>query len=294
MAENRDKIKYAGLFIGCLIVTTASLAQEVAVRAAAAFARKPHTFTTITRYSSVQTKVLELADKAKVSIFTDWDDTINAPGAWRQTTYDGAPVCETTKRMLLEHEVDSALRDEDTAAIIATWKSQNVPVLVTTARPPIIDIKLRKYAQESDIHPNLMDIRMADQPDIIDYTTINHHISYILKNCDPARLREKTAKKITTMSEHSGIDLRGQTDLRHTVIKNYNGHLLTYHDGYAFIGHTKGPNMLHLIQDIKIEPGHLIIVDDSPRAIGSYLEADVITGFEQLGYTLHLMHYPIH
>lgn len=288
------KLKYFLPVFIFSIFGTISHTQELALRAATAFANKAHTFATISRYAGVQAKVHNLLEKQKqVIVCSDWDDTITSPGAWHQKFNDGKWVCPTSKRMLLENEVDSHLREPEISDIITDWRNQNIPVLITTARPPIIDTKLTKYAKQHNLHPNLMDARLPDNPEQIDYDTIQGHISTILKHLDSDILLEKTAKKIDRMSQQSRIDLRGQKDLQQsTVIKNYDGHILTYHDSYAFIGHNKGPNFLRLIQDIELPQGDLVIVDDSPKAIGSYLNPHVITGFEEAGYTLHLMYYP--
>lgn len=289
---------YKKLWLGIIVIGYAFLgsslpAHELAVRATSAFSRKPHTFTTITQYAAVHSKVLELSKSANVSVLTDWDDTINAPGAWRQKKYDGSWVCSHSKRMLLEHEVDTLLRDQETPEIIQSWKRHKIPVLVTTARPPVIDVKLKKYALQLKMHSDLMNIRLPHADEEIDYLTINQHISSILNTFNSEKLKSKTEKKVNAMIAWSGINLKDQPNLDYSVIKTFGQHLLAYHNGYAFIGHNKGAHMLQLLQEVQLSPGHLVIVDDSPRAIGSYLEAEVIKGFEELGYTLHLMHYPI-
>lgn len=284
------KIKY--FFIGLLLSHPLAVAQDLASVAEVAFTDTNHTFTVISGYSEVAAKVADLSS-APVSVLTDWDDTVNAPGAWHQKFYDGSWVCPTTKRMLLESEVDGMLRDSDTVSIIQSWKTDSIPVLVTTARPPVIDAKLTKYAANRNLHKNLMDARTTTNPDQIDYDTIKAISLNIFRELGRTTLTEKVAKKITAMSLQSGIDLRGQENLMHTVIEDHNNHMLVYQDGYAFIGHDKGPNMLHLVSEIGLTPGHLVIIDDSSRALISYLDTGIVAGFEELGYTLHLLHYPV-
>lgn len=294
----RQNIKRAKtVLLGILLFTTAN-ASDLALQASHLFSGKSHTFTTISAYRDVAHKVLSLPNDNKKVILTDWDDTINSsgiiPGAWHQRKRDKSWVCETTKRMLLEHEVDGNLRDGDSPNIIQTWREQEIPVIVTTARPSIIDTHLITYAQKFDLHDNLMDARLSDNPDQIDYKTIGNIVFQITQKLEQDTLLSEITAKINRMSQQSGINLRGQIGIpSHHILKEHNGSMLTYQDGYAFVGHTKGPNVLHIIEEVVKGPVDLVIVDDSPTALGSYLDQQVIEAYEKIGYTLHLMHYPV-
>ena len=70
-------------------------------------------------------------------------------------------------------------------------------------------------------------------------------------------------------------------------------HVYSYLDGFAFIGHEKGPGLLKLMPALNLPKGHHVIVDDSARALGSYLDESVLKSFEDQGYTLHILHYPM-
>lgn len=280
----------------CILYTQPLLSQDLASKAIKLFTGSPHTFATITSYVEVAEKTEFLRGSGEnVAVLSDWDDTINqTPGAWWQKNHDGSWFCPHTKRFRLEHEVDHTLRHPEAASIIQRIRSRNITFMVTTARPPVIDTVLNTMAQDMNIHPNLMDARQAGNPDLIDYDEIHKGIYKLLSDMEQTELLGLTKVKISTMSQTSGIDLSGQ-DLAlsgHIVVID-DHHVYSYHDGFAFIGHNKGPGMLKLLPTLRLPKGHLVIVDDSARALGSYLDEAIIKSFEDQGYTLHLLHYPV-
>ena len=278
------------------VSTSSILAQDLAAKAAKAFASRAHTFRTITSYAEVEGATERLRGHSKsVSVLSDWDDTLNqTPGAWWQKNHDGSWFCPHTKRFRMEHEVDDKLRHPEAKDIITRIRTRGIPFMVTTARPPIIDTTLDAMARDSKSHPNLMDARKTDNPDLIDYDAIHSGVYQILSTMDQADLLRLTQEKIAAMSTASGIDINGQK-LAHSghLVVDDGHHVFTYHDGFAFIGHEKGPGMLKLMPFLNLPKGHLVIVDDSARALGSYLDETVIKSFEDQGYTLHLLHYPV-
>ncbi len=280
----------------CLFYTQALFAQDLASKAAKLFAGRAHTFATIASYGEVEAKTEYLRGRwKKVSVLSDWDDTLNqTPGAWWQKNHDKSWFCPHTKRFRLEHEVDNKLRHPEAADIVKRIRTRGIPFIVTTARPPVIDVTLDTLAKKAKSHPNLMDARRSDNPDLIDYDAIHTGVYDLVSKMGQAELLELTKTKIATMSTASGINLSGQDLARggHIVVDDGH-HVYSYYDGFAFIGHEKGPGLLKLMPALNLPKGHLVIVDDSARALGSYLDETVLKSFEAQGYTLHLLHYPV-
>ncbi|MBX3487511.1 MAG: hypothetical protein KF798_06390 [Candidatus Paracaedibacteraceae bacterium] len=279
-----------------MAITSQLLAQDLASRATKLFIGRSHTFMTIKSYDEVAERVEFLRGRSQnVSVLSDWDDTLNqTPGAWWQKNHNGSWFCPHTKRFRLEHEVDDQLRHPETIQIIDRIRSQDVPFMVTTARPPIIDVTLQELAKNKGLHANLMDARKTDNPDLIDYDEIHRGVYAILSQMPQDELLELTRSKINTMSSMSGVNISGQDIAIKSHIIVDDGHsLYSYHDGFAFIGHKKGPALLMILPHLNLPKGHLVIVDDSANALGSYLNEDVIDSFERSDYTLHLLHYPV-
>lgn len=110
---------------------------------ASQFREQGHSFEKITTYQAVLNKVNDLIDQGlrfepySIIVLTDWDNTINGPGAWSQKDYQGNYFFET-KRMLSEEEVDHRLRDPHTLEILKELTHLAIPIFVATARPPSV------------------------------------------------------------------------------------------------------------------------------------------------------------
>ncbi len=261
-----------------------------------------HCFEIITHYKAVYTKTEELlnqgVDPSDILILTDWDDTINGAnhepqGAWSFNTHEKTSV-------RTEEDVDHQLRDLNTPEILANIGARGVKILVTTARPPIRDLDaITTLKNRNDI--DLFDIRHPEDhpssPNVVHLDKIRTMIDELANNHPDEELHEKTRNKVQIMEERSKIKLTGQTNLNHTFSITVNNHKVVYHDGFAFVGYKKGPVMVDLLEELQTRLNrpnhipHLIVVDDSKRALDSYIP--VLNIFTEKGVKLHILHYPI-
>lgn len=253
-----------------------------------------HELIEVSSYASVQQKVNELfeqgVDADNIMVLTDWDDTINKQGAWKQKDPNGN-YFHPYKRMLLEHEVDHTLRDPNTQQILKYLRSKNVKTIVATARPPIIDTDLASMAKWQSKSLDLMDERLDSNPDVINYEKIGQTIYELIQHMAPETLNHKARHKVRKMQHQSGIDLTGQPGLEGSLSIDLDRGQAIFHNGYAFIGHDKGPVVYKLLNKLRRFPAHIIVIDDNPRAIDSYIKE--LTYFKKAGATVHLLYYPI-
>jgi len=260
----------------------------------AIFHQSDHVFLSINTYEAVSIQIQQLLDKnippEDILVLTDWDDTINGPGAWLQKDYQGQYFYET-KRFLQEHEVDQTLRDPKTLIILNNILLQNIPIIVTTARPPVIDSHLNEQAKTDFNIPNLLDLRHDHDPHAIDYDSIQMHIKKMINNYHEDTLKEKVKHKVTRMEQMSGVSLTAQPQLDpSTHILLVNESRIVYHNGYGFVGHNKGCHTFEMLKALGKFAPHIIIIDDSVRSLKSYYT--VLDKFKEIGSKLYILHYP--
>ncbi|GEM_PF-3607241 len=249
---------------------------------------KGHNLETVNTYLAVRNKVNELlesgVDASDIHVWTDWDGVINGPGAWEQKLFSGEYVCPTTRRMLLEHEVDHRLRDEHVLGTHEYLRNLGVKITVITARPPIVDTELGELASL----PNLMDVRHPEDQSKIHYDVIAASIHTVLSQMPDEDILIKAADKKRIMQNRSRVNLTGQPGLDENFVMEVDGHKIVYHDGFSFVGHDKGPALIALKQKLRLQAKHHVIIDDSPRALKSYIKVlDLIEG------KVHMLHFPV-
>lgn len=255
-----------------------------------------HHFERITSYLAVLNKVDTLLDQGvhpdDIMLITDWDNTINGPGAWSQKDYQGNYHFDT-KRMLSEEEVDHRLRDPNTAEIIDNLIARNIKLLVATARPPLRDLEvINRVKDEHGI--DLLDIRHPDNQEVIHYDKIRGMIDDIVNNTHSDELLERTRHKIQIMEERSGIKIKN-ADKHPEEIRIIETHRVVCHGGYIFTGYNKGPVLCEMLgykdNDKNDHPRHLIMVDDCDRALKSFIP--VLCFFTEKNTVFHVLHFPI-
>lgn len=250
----------------------------------------------ICKFSNVTSYVANLINTGinpqNILICCDWDDTLNADGAWHQCAkkyrystfeYDPNHFYFPSGRLIYEHEVDTQLRDSDIHEQLNLIKSMNVRFLLTTARTPISD----SYILNTNTNMSL-DFRTADGH--IDYDKIKQEIMKHLQTCSDEQILTYAQIKVNRMIKHSSIDLRNDEQI--LIIPSSevaSGEYIVYYKGYGFVGHDKSNNVHMLLSRLGYMPQHLIIIDDSERVIKKYVENVSLFGKD---VTLHLLHYP--
>jgi len=220
-----------------------------------------------------------------ILVLSDWDNVVNGPGAWEQKNYDGSYALPETKRMLLEHEVDHQLRDPHVLDTQNYIIEKLITLLIVTARPPVVDSHLPEMAGI----PHLMDIRFDHNQDLVHHEAISAKIKHTLNQTDNDVIMQKAKHKVSVMREKSGVNLSGQNGLDKSFVHQVGDFKIVHHDGFSFVGHEKGPSTLALNELLNLHgKKHKIIIDDSPRALNSYISV-----LEQLSGKVYFLHYPI-
>jgi Protein of unknown function (DUF2608) len=248
-----------------------------------------HHYSKVDKYMAVAHKVDELLKQGvlpkDILVLTDWDNVINAPGAWEQKNYQGDYIDAKSKRMLLEHEVDHKLRDQDLHDIQQNIIKKGVRIVVVTARPPVIDTEISTLSGVG----NLMDARHPENPDKIHFDKIVETIKTVLDQTDKNEILEHAKKKVDIMQERSGVRLTNQQGLNTSFVEDVNGLKIVYHDGFSFVGHDKGAALPVLLEKLGGWPAHIIIIDDSSDALKSYHKN--LDHFTRNKSKAHLLHY---
>lgn len=250
-----------------------------------------HRFDRVTTYKAVQERAEALLAQgvapSDITVLTDWDKTINRNGAWEQTDFDGRVVCEETKRVLLEQEVDDTLRDPQIPEIHEFLKSMGIHIIVVTARPPFEDHELAQAAGK----PDLLDIRHPDNKNEIHRAVITGHIKRTICQTPDEQLIEASSRKIERMQRQSQLSLTGQKGLNKSFVHQVNDIKVVYVDGFSFVGHDKGPALMPIYNSLEKKPLHTIVIEDSPRALESYIRV-----LDQIQGKVHFLYYhaPVH
>lgn len=264
---------------------------------ASQFREQGHSFEKITTYQAVLDKVNDLIAQGlhlyhdSIIVLTDWDNTINGPGAWSQKDYQGKYLFET-KRMLTEEEVDHRLRDPLTLEVLNKLTSLSIPIFVATARPPVRDLDIIiKFKEGQNL--DLLDCRHPDNPDVMHYEKIRGIINDYVHGLSEETLLEKALQKVQIMEERSGVKITAQKGIKKEgEIITIDNHKVVYHNGFIFTGYNKGPALFNSLgfKD-SIRDVHIIIVDDCERALKSFIP--VLKNFTEKRARLHILHYPI-
>jgi hypothetical protein len=264
------------------------------------YTEKGHHFETVTSFMAVSQKVDELlaanVDPDTVYVLADWDDTIIgadtvAMGAW-------SPLHPDKSKVRTEEDVDHRLRDPNTLGVIQELKAKSINIIVTTARPPIRDLDAINTVQERHGY-SLFDIRFSpdhpELPNAVNLNKISEIITALVNDHEEPDLIIKTREKIQIMQERSGIILTGQPGLSRSpqkqIIFKLENQSIVYDDGFAFVGHKKGPAVFRLLRELNINNSHIIVIDDSKNAITTY--TNLLSDFTKENIKLFFLHYPV-
>lgn len=246
-----------------------------------------HSFERIASYKAVQDTADALLAQGvlpdEITVLTDWDNVINTLGAWEQRHHDGRYVCDVTKRITREHEVDDKLRDEHILTTHESLKQKGIHVIVVTARPPIHDEELPIAVGEEAV----LDLRHPQNPDKIHYEGIHGHVKRTLSEMPEDQIIAASSRKISKMQNQSRVSLTGQKGLNKSFVRDIDGFKRVYHDGFAFVGHDKGPAVMPIYAQLDKKPKYTIIIDDSPIALNSYIQV-----LDQIQGKVYFLYFP--